>query len=140
VDKSAQKLEAARKENVDNIEIFETTLNNLKSKLEEAQQSLAALSNETSTSDEPSAEKVAAEEIIARALAKRQAASTMTDEQRLQNAVESITTRLTKAREKLATAESENDENTELFATAVSKLELKLADAQEAYNDYQQQN
>jgi electron transport complex protein RnfC len=100
---------------------------------------------ETSTSETKAPEtKVtatgdAAQDAIARAIAKREAAASMSDEQRLKNALDSITTRLEKARQKLAKAEAENDDNTAIFAAAVTKLTVKLADASDAFENHQQQ-
>jgi electron transport complex protein RnfC len=149
--KAKQKLATARSENDDNLAIFETTLVNLQDKLADAEQALSALPKDVSTASEqtvtaalekaaPKAASSAADDAIARALAKRQAASTMTDEERLQNAIESLQKRLAKTREKLASAEATDDSNASILADSVSKLEVKLTDAQQAYDEYQQQN
>lgn len=73
---------------------------------------------------------------VARALAKRKAASQMTDEQRLQNAVDAIGRRLEKARSKLDSARSANSDDVEALADTVQTLTQKLDDAREAQRDY----
>ncbi len=146
IDKAQDKYQKAKAENSDKLDILASSLEGLKDKLATAQQELASLQGEqapeTEAPDNPpadtGAEQDPAADAIARALAKRDAASSMTDEQRLQNAVDSIGKRLEKARTKLAQAEANDDDNLELLLDAVQKLELKLADAQQAQRDYQQ--
>ena len=57
----------------------------------------------------------------------------------LPNAVNAISKRIGKAHEKLATAEQEGSENIAILSESVGKLEMKLVDAQQAYDDYKQQ-
>lgn len=77
----------------------------------------------------------AATDAIARALAKREAASTMTELEKIQNAVTSIEKRITKTKEKLASAEAAGDEIALVLADAVSKLTTKLSDAKAALKE-----
>ncbi|WP_101757460.1 electron transport complex subunit RsxC [Oceanicoccus sp. KOV_DT_Chl] len=141
LEKAEAKLKTATEENADNLDIFSNTVNNLKEKLAAAEQELASLpatEPEQQTDPQPGATGDAAQDAIARALAKREAASKMTDEERLQNAVDSIEKRLEKAKEKLASAEQEGSDNIELLTDAVAKMKLKLVDAKQAYAEYQQ--
>jgi len=98
--------------------------------------SINAPSSDLSTKKLPPTGDVA-QDAIAKALAKRDAASSMTDEERLQNAVTAITKRLEKAQEKLATEKQSDGEHVELLSNAVTKLEMKLADARLAYQQFQ---
>ena len=92
------------------------------------------------TAADPAPNGDAAKDAIARALAKREAASSMTDEERLLNAVKALGKRLDKTREKLATAQAEGSDTVEILTETLAKLEIKLVDAKQAYDDHQQKN
>jgi electron transport complex protein RnfC len=52
----------------------------------------------------------------------------MSDEEKRAEQIQSLQTRLQKARERLAKAEAENDPNVEAFRAGVAKLEEKLGE------------
>jgi electron transport complex protein RnfC len=141
IEKSQLKLSEAVAENSDNLAIFESTLGKLQEKLTLAEDELAAIPlDPPQIIAEPTVTKGdAAQDAIARALAKREAASSMSDEDRLKNAVAAIDKRINKAREKLAAAEEEGSENIAILSESVGKLEIKLIDAKQAYESYNQQ-
>ncbi len=76
----------------------------------------------------------AAEAAIARAQAKAVAQAEMTAEQKAQAQIEALQKRLDKARQRLAKAEQENDENIDAFRTSVEKLEGKLSELETVAN------
>lgn len=129
--KAQLKLTKAREENDGNLEIFENTVNSMQEKLRAAEEHLSALSPAAEDSNPvPSGDP--AQDAIARALAKRAAASTMTEEEKLRNAVQSLEKRLSKTREKLAAAESAGDDTVSILTDSIAKLESKLSDAKAA--------
>lgn len=139
LEKAQVKYEQAKADNSDKLDIFANSVKGLQEKLETAKTELASLQPKPASAEPaapvttpPAATGDAAQDAIARALAKREAALTMTDEERHQNAVESIKQRLEKAQAKLAEAKANNDDKQEILATSVEKLEAKLADALEA--------
>ncbi len=163
LEKAEAKCSEAKNTQSDKLEIFENTVANLQEKLQTAENQLAELKEEsaepnvavtatisttistttstTSSTTTPAAPSGdAAQDAIARALAKREAASSMTDEQRLQNAVNAIGKRLDKAREKLTAAEAEESDTVPILTETITKLEMKLTDAKEAFDRYLQQN
>ncbi|WP_323816204.1 electron transport complex subunit RsxC [Cellvibrio sp. NN19] len=78
-------------------------------------------------SSEPvSTEMSAAQAAIEKAKAKAAALANMSDDEKRAEQIQSLQTRLQKARERLAKAEAENDSNVEAFRAGVSKLEDKL--------------
>ena len=83
----------------------------------------------------PSNSGDAATDAIAKALAKREAASTMTELEKMQNAVVSIEKRIAKTQEKLTIAESEGDEIATILAESVAKLTIKLGEAKAALQE-----
>ncbi len=142
IDKAQAKLAEARAENSDKLEIFETSVQKLQEKLAEAEQQKQQLQTESPTSNKIETNdpaKQAADDIIARALAKREAASKMTDLERLQNAVNSIETRIAKTKEKLTVAEQEGSDTIDILTESVKKLEVKLVEAKQALSDYEDQ-
>ncbi|WP_339339608.1 electron transport complex subunit RsxC [uncultured Oceanicoccus sp.] len=82
----------------------------------------------------------AAQDAIARALAKREAASSMSDEERLLNAINALSKRVEKTREKLTIAQAEGSDTVDILMQTQTKLAEKLADAQQAYDEYRQNN
>jgi len=143
-----EKLKQAEQQGSDNVEAFRTAVEKTNSKYLKTKQELItfnavnpALSDSSSM---PAEKKIltgdAAQDAIAKALAKRDAASSMTDEERLQNAVSAITKRLQKAQQKLAEEQRQEGEHIDLLTNAVAKLDLKLADADAAYQQFQNNN
>lgn len=147
-----EKLQQAEQQGSDTIEAVRTGVEKTNNKYLKAKQQLDMLntdnpilaedSNISTNTSMPVEKKAltgdAAQDAIARALAKRDAASSMTNEERLQNAVAAITKRLEKAQQKLTIEKQADGEHVELLANAVTKLELKLVDANEAYQQFQQ--
>ena len=123
IEKAQLKYEKAKEENSDNLDIFENTLANLRNKLQTAQADLKALPIENNN---------AAQDAISKALSKREAASTMTEKEKLQNAVDTLEKRLAKTQNKLVTAEAENSDNIDILVETVTKLKSKLSDAKAA--------
>lgn len=140
---ATDKMLEAERSGSDNLPAYQTGVEKTQQKVDKAKAELAAFIanqgdvNQADSTPAP-AENDAAQAAIARALAKREAASTMTDEERLQNAVEALRKRLEKAQAKLDQARAEDSDNIELLQNAVDKLQLKLSDAEQAYADHQQ--
>ncbi len=154
LEKAEAKLAVAKEENSEHLETFESAAQKLKDKLHTASAELKQLTAQT-TSEPATTQKTittdtaqansapsgdAAQDAIARALAKREAASKMTDKERLLNAVDAISKRLEKAKAKLEDAEQEGSDTVDILQTSVAKLEVKLVDARQAYDDYQRHN
>lgn len=144
--KTAQeKLNQAKQENSDKITAFQTGVDKTQEKYDKAKQALDDFikKNPDADSSKSKAEPLtgdAAQDAIAKALAKREAASSMSDEQRLENAVSSISKRIEKAKEKVKTGEQEQSEHLEILKESVAKLEGKLEDATQALNEYRENN
>lgn len=135
------KLQQAEQDNSENIAAFQTGVAKTEDKYQLAKQALDTyvVSNPAATtvaSEPTGASATAAQGAISRALAKREAASKMTDEERLLNAADSIGKRLEKARIKAAQAQASNDDNAQLLIDTVAKLEAKLVDAKQAYDEH----
>lgn len=143
-----KKLADAEQEGSDKIDAFKIGVEKTSEKYQKAQKALDDFNakNPAPSSDDDNATGKspqtgdAAQDAIAKALSKREAASSMTDEQRLQNAVDSLTKRITKTKEKLSAAQANEDDTATILAETVGKLELKLADAQQAFAEYKEQN
>ena len=86
----------------------------------------------------PAASGDAAQDAIARALAKREAAASISDEERLLNAVNAVSKRLEKTREKLVIAQAEGSDTVDVLTQTEAKLAEKLVDAQQAYDEHKQ--
>ena len=147
-----KKLADAEEQGSDKLDAFKIGVKKTAEKHQKAQQALAdfnannpapASTDKNATADDAAKTTLtgdAAQDAIARALSKREAASSMTDEQRLQNAVDSLTKRLTKTKEKLSTAQANEEDTVTILAETVDKLELKLADAKQAFAEFKEQN
>lgn len=138
---AVEKLREAEQAGADTVAALRTGVEKSQAKVEQAKAALEAFiaANPEPPAAPPTAgdkQPDAAGDAIARALARREAASKMTDAERLQNAVESISLRLQKARQKLEQAQSENSDNVEILQTSVDKLAEKLRDAEQARQDY----
>lgn len=103
----------------------------LKQKVIEAEQALNAI-QQSSAPQSPDqtvnagTSNDAANAAIERAKQKAQAAAAMTPEQKQAAAIQSLEQRWLKAKERLAKAQEDNDENIEAFAASVEKLEQKM--------------
>lgn len=130
--KAEEKVAAAKTEGSAHLDALQQGADKLQQKIAEALAELAALG----IKDEPVAQPAAAEPVTAeqnaaqaaieKAKAKAAAMASMSDEEKRAEQIQSLQTRLTKARERLAKAETENDANIDAFRAGVSKLEEKL--------------
>lgn len=137
--KAEEKVAAAKTEGSDNADALQQGAEKLQQKITEALAELAALG----IKDEPVAapetlapvaqvaepatvEQSAAQAAIEKAKAKAAAMASMSDEEKRAEQIQSLQTRLQKARERLAKAEAENDANIDAFRAGVTKLEEKL--------------
>ncbi len=130
------KLAEARADNSDKLAAFESSVSTLKNKLQNAEAELASLPAEPATEaaakpsiEESSSDSDPAQQAIVKAMAKREAQASMSESEKLQQTVDSLNKRLTKARDKLAVAEQEGDSNASILAESIEKLEQKLKDA-----------
>jgi electron transport complex protein RnfC len=135
--KAEEKVAAAKADGSANLDALQQGAEKLQQKIADALAELAALG----INDEPAqaaaeppaapavaitAEQSAAEAAIEKAKAKAAALATMSDEEKRAEQIQSLQTRLQKARERLAKAEAESDANIDAFRAGVSKLEEKL--------------
>lgn len=138
--KAEEKVAAAKTEGTANLDALQQGAEKLQQKITEALAELTALG----IKDEPApvavpaapiaepiaepatAEQSAAQAAIEKAKAKAAAMANMSDEEKRAEQLQSLQTRLTKARERLAKAEAENDANIDAFRAGVTKLEEKL--------------
>ena len=136
-----EKLQQAEQDNSDKIEAFRIGVEKTTAKYLQAQQALEAfIADNPNATEKPIVTPAPPDDIIARALAKREAASTMTDEDRLKNAVDSINKRIEKTRSKLAAAEANGDDTASILADTLGKLDIKLIDATQALDAFLQNN
>jgi electron transport complex protein RnfC len=142
--KAEEKVAAAKTEGSANLDALQQGAEKLQQKITEALAELTALGikDEPIAVPEPvapvapvaepvsaepvSAEQSAAQAAIEKAKAKAAAMASMSDEEKRAEQIQSLQTRLAKARERLAKAEAENDANIEAFRAGVTKLEEKL--------------
>ncbi len=132
--KAEEKVAAAKTEGSANLDALEQGASKLRDKITEALAELNALGiTETPVAPVPVApaamattEQNAAQAAIEKAKAKAAAMANMSDEEKRAEQIQSLQTRLIKARERLAKAEAENDANIDAFRAGVTKLEEKL--------------
>lgn len=137
--KAEEKAAAAKAEGSANADALQQGAEKLQQKITEALAELAALgiadvpepatpvaTGETVTAAPETAEQNAAQAAIEKAKAKAAAMASMSDEEKRAEQIQSLQTRLQKARERLAKAEAENDANVDAFRAGVTKLEEKL--------------
>lgn len=139
--KAEEKVVTAKAEGSAHLDALQQGAEKLQQKIAEALAELTALGlkDEPAPSAEPVApievvapaepattEQSAAQAAIEKAKAKAAAMANMSDEEKRAEQIQSLQTRLTKARERLAKAEAENDANIEAFRAGVTKLEEKL--------------
>lgn len=143
--KAEEKTAAAKAEGSANLDALQQGLDKLQQKVAEALAELTALGlKDEPTVSEPiptpvaapvtepapaeTSEQNAAQAAIEKAKAKAAALANMSDEEKRAEQIQSLQTRLQKARERLAKAEAENDANVEAFRAGVIKLEEKLSE------------
>lgn len=132
--KAEEKVAVAKTEGSANLDALQQGAEKLQQKITEALAELTALG----IKDEPAptaapattapvtTEQNAAQAAIEKAKAKAAAMASMSDEEKRAEQIQSLQTRLSKARERLAKAEAENDANVDAFRAGVTKLEEKL--------------
>ncbi|ACE86219.1 electron transport complex subunit RsxC [Cellvibrio japonicus] len=138
--KAQEKADAAKAEGSATADALQQGVEKLQQKVAEAEAELKALGLETAPAATPAsvtpeapanAEQNAAQAAIEKAKAKAAALANMSEAEKRIEQVQSLKTRLEKARERLAKAEAEGDANIEAFRTGVSKLEEKLKEVED---------
>jgi len=124
--KSQEKAAQAKAESSPTASALQLGVEKMQQKLAEAQAELAELEKNTPAPAPVSLEASAAEQAIEKAKAKAAALATMSDDEKRADQIQSLQTRLQKAKDRLAKAEAENDANVEAFRTAMLNLEEKL--------------
>lgn len=132
--KAEEKVAAAKADGSPNLDALQQGAQKLQQKITEALAELKALGIKDEpvvaaapvTAESASAEQNAAQAAIEKAKAKAAAMASMSDEEKRAEQIQSLQNRLTKARERLAKAETENDANIDAFRAGVTKLEEKL--------------
>ena len=132
--KAEEKVAAAKTEGSANLDALQQGAEKLQQKITEALAELTALGikEEPAPTAAPAStapittEQNAAQAAIEKAKAKAAAMASMSDEEKRAEQMQSLQTRLAKARERLAKAEAENDANVDAFRAGVTKLEEKL--------------
>jgi electron transport complex protein RnfC len=121
-----EKLQQAEVDGADTVDILKMSVGKMEAKLNKAKEVLekSVVDTVVEKNGDP------AKDAIARAMAKRESFASLSDEERLQEKVNSLKKRVTKAKEKLKTAEAENDPNTAILAETLEKLEAKLIKTQ----------
>lgn len=126
--KAEEKAAQARESGDEKADALQQGVEKLKQKIADTQNELDEL--KPSTVAEPSSASRHTDDVASQAIerAKAKAASmeTMSAEDKLRAQIESVKARLEKARERLAKAEAEENENVDAFRTGVTKLEDKL--------------
>ncbi len=122
---ASEKLASAEQEGADTAAAFRVAVDKMTAKLEQAKTALTGFVEApvTNTDSDP------AQAAIARAMANRQTQENLSEGDKLEQTIASLEKRLLKARDKLTTAEAAGDDNASIMADAVTKLEGKLADA-----------
>lgn len=132
--KAEEKVAVAKTEGSANLDALQQGAEKLQQKITEALAELTALGikEELAPTAAPATtapittEQNAAQAAIEKAKAKAAAMASMSDEEKRAEQIQSLQTRLSKARERLAKAEAENDANVDAFRAGVTKLEEKL--------------
>ena len=134
-----EKLAEAEAAGTPTVEALRQGVAKLQQKLDTSERELVEAKAATSTASEVATEVnsdhnktlSAADIAIEKAKAKAAAQANMSDTEKRAAQLTSLQSRLTKARERLAKAEAENNENIDAFRIGVEKLEVKLAEAKE---------
>ena len=118
---------------------LEQGLEKQRHKLADAEQQLAELGPEGD--QQPGDPQIldAAAAAIARAQARAAAATEQSPAEKLEASIESLTSRIAKARDKLATARGEGSEHVEVLQSSLDKLEAKLASTREQHRQLRDQ-
>ncbi|SMF04469.1 electron transport complex protein RnfC [Alteromonadaceae bacterium Bs31] len=137
-----EKLAEARENNSPTLAALEQGVAKLKEKLEQNRSELAQVKAESGTST-PSQTATqtedltlnAAQQAIEKAKAKAAAQANLSAEEKQAQQLESLLSRLEKAKQRLQKAEAENNENVDAFRMGVDKLQAKLDQAQAAQKE-----
>ena len=142
IEKARDKLQQAEAEGSEHIDALRTGLEKLEAKLVKTQNELETSLGHVISAEEnianlssPEEETVKPEEdaaaaAIAKAKAKSEALATMSPEEKLNNQINSLQSRIEKARDKLQKAEAEGSEHIDALRTGLEKLEAKLVKTQ----------
>ena len=124
-----EKLKEAIAEEKPTADALKQGIEKLLVKIQEAEKSVVTAKEQPAGLTAPEKTTDAATAAIERAKEKVKAAAAMSPEEKKAASIASLQKRLTKAKERLAKAEQENDENIAAFSAGVEKLEQKLRDA-----------
>ena len=124
-----EKLNEAISEDKPTASALKQGVEKLQVKIQEAEQALAAAKDKPAAAPTNDSATDAASAAIERAKEKVKAAAAMSPEEKKAASIASLEKRLSKAKDRLAKAEQENDENVAAFAAGVEKLEQKLQEA-----------
>lgn len=149
ITKTETKLQAAQEAGADTVDVIAGSLDKLKDKLQRAEQDLAASTADQAATETASTEIASetdsdlannddpAQAAIARAMAARDAAANMSKAEKLQQNVDKLEQRLAKTKDKLAAAKAAGDDNADIIAGSLDKLEAKLNEARAALAEEQ---
>ncbi len=136
LEKAHAKLEQAKTEGADTVDALQTGYDKMLAKQGKLRDELRALNpaapelaDSTLATAAAPTEPDAATAAIEKAKAKAAAQASMSPEEKLRDQIESLEKRLDKARQRLAKAEADNDENIDAFRAGVEKNEAKLQQA-----------
>ncbi len=134
-----QKLAQAQQNNSPTLAALEQGVIKLKEKLETKRSELAECKKEGGQQQQTPAEhpatKNAAELAIEKAQAKAAAQAKLTPAEKQAQQIESLISRLEKAKQRLQKAQAEDSEHVEAFRSSVDKLQVKLEHAQQQNNE-----
>lgn len=130
--KAQEKAEQAKAENSPTAEALQQGVEKIQQKIVDTKAELDALLASKPVEDNTSKEQNAAAIAIEKAKAKAAAQATMSDAEKRTEQIQSLQTRLQKAKERLTKAEAENDANVEAFRAAMNKLDEKLKELSDA--------
>ncbi len=126
-----EELHAARESRADHVEELQGRVVTWEKKLDDAREEMHSLEKSGGSNDSSNAETDPAALAIAKAKAKAAAMAEMDPKEKLQAQVESIESRLEKARQRLQNAIDEESDNVDAFQAGVDKLEAKLTETRE---------
>lgn len=133
LEKAREKFLQAEQEGSDKLAAFRIGVEKTEEKLLTAQQQLSEFSKTENQAPANSPKPIAippkndaGTDAIAKALAKREAASTMTEQEKLENAVNSLEKRVEKTGQKLAEAKEQGSDTESILAETLIKLNVKL--------------
>ncbi|WP_461515910.1 electron transport complex subunit RsxC [Porticoccus sp.] len=148
IEKAKAKLDEAKASESEHVDALQTGLDRLQQKLLSEREKCAAFAGHSQAPcapQQPSTAESAAEPkpqdaasaAIARAQARASELANMSEQDKLQETVSSLQSRLKKARVKLRDAEAEGSEHVDVLRTAAEKLQTKLAAAEQQLAEYQ---